>query len=66
MYMTGDYESYKMNVSKTWSCTSALRVIREPLAQDRLQQGWFCHETGEIEWRDVEIIQAVSSENQRG
>lgn len=45
--------------SETWERTTALRILR-PLSgfvgtHDRLQQGWFCHETGKIEWRDVQI-----------
>jgi len=46
--------------SKTMERTSALRWVRDPLAgfppRDKLQQGWFCRETGEVEWRDIEIV----------
>lgn len=46
----------------------ALRVISddgvvgafsaELRAPDRLQQAWHCRETGEYEWRDVQVIGA--------
>lgn len=46
---------------KLWERTTALRILRPTLAgsggwRDRLQQGWYCHETGETEWRDVDIV----------
>ena len=45
---------------KTMEPTLALRWLRNPLGgfppDQKLQQGWRCRETGEIEWRDIEIV----------
>ncbi len=50
--------------SRTWSATMVLRIVKPipdfsfitGMSDDRLQQAWQCHETGEIEWRDVEVV----------
>ena len=53
--------------ARTWQATMKLRVVRDDSIvafsadfrnPDRLQQAWQCRETGEVEWRDVEVIGA--------
>jgi len=39
---------------RTWQPTSDLRWLRVG-DEKTLQQGWFCRETGEIEWRDIPV-----------
>lgn len=46
--------------AETWERTTALRILRPLLSgfggsHDKLQQAWFCRETGKTEWRDVPI-----------
>ncbi len=49
------------NVAQTWQQTMQLRWLREidrsgyvPVLP-RLQQAWFCQQTGEIRWEDLRI-----------
>lgn len=58
MKVTGTF-THTGGFSKIWERTSALRVVRRlgpygPI--DRLQQGWCCAQDGEIEWRDVDVV----------
>lgn len=47
---------------KTWQITPRLRILRHPMAGlgigigEKLQQAWWCRDTGETEWRDVEVV----------
>lgn len=47
---------------ETWERTSELRIVRRvgpygPI--DKLQQAWFCRQSGEINWRDVQVVDAT-------
>lgn len=52
---------------KTWSATTGLRIVKPipdfsfiaGMNDDRLQQAWQCHETGEIEWRSVRCTEML-------
>jgi len=45
---------------KTFERTTALRWVRDPIGglppKQILQQGWFCMETGEVDWRAIEVV----------
>lgn len=56
----------KMDIptTRTWSATMGLRIVKpipdfgflSSMNEDKLQQAWRCHETGDVEWRDVEVV----------
>lgn len=56
------YYDFKIEttIAKIMERTSALRFVRDVLSgfpiRDKLQQAWMCRETGEIEWRDIEVV----------
>lgn len=49
-------------VGETWERTSELRIVRRPGPYgpiDKLQQAWFCRQSGKINWRDVQVVDAA-------
>jgi hypothetical protein len=58
-------DSNLISNTKTFKITMNLRIVKtkqwsdvcDTLTYDRFQQAWICIETGEVEWRDIEVVQ---------
>ncbi len=55
-----ELQSMRLN-TKIWECTNQLRFTWNGSngfqRQKILQQKWVCHNTGDVEWRDVPFVE---------